>query len=609
MNILKILICYVKEVRIYIRWGYLLMLTIKKLFKLFNKREKRNVLYLFLLMLLAAFLETVGIGLVVPFISIVTNPNIIEEQEILLFIYELFEFQSTNAFLIAATISLILFFIVKNLYLLMYYYFQYRFINNQRVKKSQKLLKVYLIKPYEFHLQRNTAELLRNIHDEVNRVFEYILVPYFLFISETSVVLFVASLLIIMEPMATILSALLLGTSVTIFFKLFRKKISTLGKIQQQADGQMIKWINQGLGANKEVKVSGKEHFFIKSFTEQSQLYANTRRFYQILEQVPRMFIETIVVTTILIIMLFIILRGGDMTTLLSTMGLFAMAAFRLMPSINRMVSAVTSIKYNYPALDIIYEDLLVNEENELLVNKNINLNKQQNVIKRTFHRGIKLENVFYRYPNQLEYNIYDVSLEIPVGKSVAFVGPSGAGKTTIVDIILGLLNPEKGRVLVDGKELKEQLTLWQKKIGYIPQSIYLSDDSIRRNVAFGMDDKEIDDDAVWRALRDAEMKEFIEKMPEGLDTFVGERGVRLSGGQQQRIGIARALYHNPEILFLDEATSALDTDTEKEIMKAIDGLKGEKTLIIIAHRLSTIENCDMVFQMQNGKIVEVLKK
>ena len=307
--------------------------------------------------------------------------------------------------------------------------------------------------------------------------------------------------------------------------------------------------------------------------------------------------------------MLFIILRGGDMTTLLSTMGLFAMAAFRLMPSINRMVTAVTSIKYNYPALDIIYEDLLVNEENELLVNKNINLNKQQNVIKRTFHRGIKLENVFYRYPNQLEYNIYDVSLEIPVGKSVAFVGPSGAGKTTIVDIILGLLNPEKGRVLVDGKELKEQLTLWQKKIGYIPQSIYLSDDSIRRNVAFGMDDKEIDDDAVWRALRDAEMKEFIEKMPEGLDTFVGERGVRLSGGQQQRIGIARALYHNPEILFLDEATSALDTDTEKEIMKAIDGLKGEKTLIIIAHRLSTIENCDMVFQMQNGKIVEVLKK
>ena len=412
-----------------------------------------------------------------------------------------------------------------------------------------------------------------------------------------------------MEPMATILSALLLGTSVTIFFKLFRKKISTLGEIRQQASGQMIKWINQGLGANKEVKVSGKEQFFIKSFAEQSQLYANTRRFNQLLNEVPRMFIETIVVTTILIIMLFIILRGGDITTLLSTMGLFAMAAFRLMPSINRMVGAVTSIKYNYPALDVIYEDLLVNEENELLVNKNINLNKQQNVIKRTFHQGIKLENVFYRYPNQLEYNIYDVSLEIPVGKSVAFVGPSGAGKTTIVDIILGLLNPEKGRVLVDGKELKEQLTLWQKKIGYIPQSIYLSDDSIRHNVAFGMDDKEIDDDAVWRALRDAEMKEFIEKMPEGLDTFVGERGVRLSGGQQQRIGIARALYHNPEILFLDEATSALDTDTEKEIMKAIDGLKGEKTLIIIAHRLSTIENCDMVFQMQNGKIVEELKK
>lgn len=585
------------------------MFTLKKLLNLFNKREKRNFLLLFLLMLFAALFETIGIGLIVPFVGIVTNPQLIHEQATLLFLYELFNFDSTNTFLIFATFSLMVVFIGKNLYLLMFYYLQYRFINNQRVKKSQLLLKVYLTKPYEFHLQKNTADLLRNINGEVNRVFAQIVIPGFLLATEILVLICILMLLLIIEPVVTLLSVLLLGASVVLFFKVFRKKINALGIIQQQSNGQMIKWINQGLGANKEVKVYGKESFFVNAFTEQSQLFANTQRFYQMLNQVPRMFIENIVVATILGMMLLIILRGGDMTTLISTIALFAMAAFRLMPSINRIVNALTSIKYNYPALDVIYDDLILDEERTKQVENNLYSNEQKKLATKAFHQEIELENVYYGYPNQTKNNIHDVSLQIPIGKSVAFVGSSGAGKTTIVDIILGLLEPQKGRVLVDGKELKEQLKLWQKKIGYIPQSIYLSDDSIRRNIAFGIDDNDIDDEVVWRALEDAQMKEFVERMSNGLDTFVGERGVRLSGGQRQRIGIARALYHNPEILFLDEATSALDNDTEYEIMRAIDGLKGEKTLIIIAHRLSTIENCDIVFKMENGKLIETIIK
>lgn len=576
------------------------MITTKKLLSIFNKREKRNFLFLFILMVLAAVFETIGIGLIVPFVSIVTDPLKIHEIVVLSKIYEFFQFHSTTVFLIFATICLMLVFVGKNLYLILFYYLQYRFLFNQQVLKSQQLLKVYLTKPYEFHIQRNSSDLLRNVNSEVSRAFNQVIIPGFVVATEILVLVCILTLLFILQPLATLFSLLILGISVSLFLKKFRTKISVLGGIQQNANSQMIKWINQGLGASKEVKVSGKEEFFINAFTEHSKLFANSQCQYQLLYQVPRMFIETIVVATILLMMLLIILRGNDTPTLLSIIALFALAAFRLMPSITRLVSAVTMIKYNYPALEVIYEDLI--DKSIVENNSNINIIQQQ-LNKKEFKHSIKLENIYYRYPNQTTYNISDISLEIPIGKSVAFIGKSGAGKTTIVDLILGLLEPDKGKILVDGKELKEQYTLWQQKIGYIPQSVNLLDDSIRRNVAFGINNDKINDELVWQALKDAQMKEFVENLPDGLDTFVGERGVRLSGGQRQRIGIARALYHDPEIIFLDEATAALDNETEKEIMKAIDGLKGQKTIIIIAHRLSTIENCDIVYELHEGEL------
>lgn len=555
------------------------------------------------MMIIAAIFETAGIGLIVPFVGIVTNPEMIQEQAILSYLYDLFNFHSATAFIIFSVVMLLSVFVLKNLYLLLFNYAQFRVILNQQVKLSRDLFKEYLTKPYSFHLQRNSAELLRNVNGEVSRVFQGIIMSGFQLFTELLVILCILILLLVTSPIATITASILLGGSVILFFTFLRKKISSLGEEQQQVSGTMIKWVNQGLGASKEVKVSGKESFFINSYTGQSQIKANNSRYMKMLELVPRLFIETLLVSIVLITMLIIVFQGTSATQLVSTMALFAMAAFRLMPSITRVVTLITTIRYSQPALTVVYEDLFMNkEENQPVLDdvKPVIINKG----KKTFTDSIRLNEVSFRYPEQKESAVKNISLTIPIGHSVAFIGESGAGKTTLVDIILGLFQLQNGDVLIDGKDLHGQNSLWQQKIGYIPQSIFLSDDSIRGNVAFGIEDGQIDDEEVWRALDQAQLKGFVKTLPDKLETAVGERGVRLSGGQRQRIGIARALYHNPEILFMDEATSALDNETEKEIMKAIDGLKGDKTLIIIAHRLSTIENCDIVFKISKGRLV-----
>ncbi|WP_418909836.1 ABC transporter ATP-binding protein [Bacillus pinisoli] len=577
--------------------------TIKMLRVLFNKEDKKKFLLLFVMMIFAAIFETAGIGLIVPFVGIVTNPNILQDQTFATYIYKLLNFQSMNDFILFAVGVLLTVYFAKNAYLLLFYYVQYKVIFNQRVKLSRTLFKEYLTKPYEFHLQRNSAELLRNVNGEVSKVFGGILLSGFQLLTEILVIVSILTLLVYTAPLATLTSGLLLSGSVIIFFKIFRKKISYLGKEDQRVNREVIKCVNQGLGASKEVKVSGKETYFVDAYNKQSQILAQNTIYKNMLGQIPRLFIEVLLVSVVLITMVILVFQGTDSSKLVATMSLFAMAAFRLMPSINRIVSLLTSIRYSQPALAVVYEDLIKESKGKIHVYKELNHNVTVRNEEKTFRKSIDLENVSFRYPNQEYYSINNVSLTIPIGSSVAFVGSSGAGKTTIVDIILGLLEPEKGRVLVDGIELGEYLPVWKKKIGYIPQSIYLSDETIRKNIAFGIADNDIDEAAVQRAIEDAQLKDFIDTLPNGVETVVGERGVRLSGGQRQRIGIARALYHNPEIIFLDEATSALDSETEKEIMKAIDGLKGEKTLIIIAHRLSTIENCDIVFKVDQGKL------
>lgn len=576
--------------------------TVKKLLLLIDKRARKKLLILLLMMMFAAIFETVGIGLIVPLVGMIANPSIIQEQMILTNIYEFLNFQSTQSFIVFSVVALLSVFILKNIYLFVFNYAQLRIVLNQQVKLSRALFKEYLTKPYIFHLQQNTSILLRNINEAVPDVFQGIIISGFQLFTEILVILCILGLLLYTTPIATITASILLGGSVILFFVLLRKKITDLGIEQQKVSGLMIKWVNQGLGASKDVKVSGKENFFINAYTNHSQTRANNSRYIKMLDVLPRLFIETMLVSIVLITMLIIIFQGMSTTQIISTMALFAMAAFRLMPSITRVVSLITTVRYSTPALDIVYEDLIRNKTNSTIIKRDYTVINNEDKV---FTNSIQLNSVSFRYPKQLSYTVKDMTLTIPIGTSVAFIGPSGAGKTTLVDIILGLFEPEEGQVLVDGIDLNEQTALWQQKIGYIPQFIFLSDDTIRSNIAFGIDNDQIDDKEVWRALEQAQMKEFVEELPDQLDTSVGEHGVRLSGGQRQRIGIARALYHNPEILFMDEATSALDNETEKEIMKAIDGLKGEKTLIIIAHRLTTIENCDTVFKLDKGRLMD----
>ncbi|MCR6110888.1 ABC transporter ATP-binding protein [Bacillus sp. A301a_S52] len=583
--------------------------TLSKMLELFNQREKKKLVILLVMMIVAAIFETLGVGLILPFVTMVTDPSIIHEQPILKGIYDFLGFQSTSTFIVFSVGFLLVVFVLKNIYLLAFFYVQYRIILNQQVKLSTRLLKEYLTKPYTFHLQRNSADLLRNVNDEVPKLFQGMILSGFQLLTEVLVILCILALLLITAPLATLTAAALLGTSIVIFFRLFRKKINHLGKEQQVVGGKMIKWVNQSLGASKDVKVSGKESFFINAYRTQSQIRANNGRFMKMLDQAPRLFIETILVSTVLVTMLIIIYQGADTGELITTMALFAMAAFRLMPSISRVIAMVTQIKYSQPALNVVYEDIFENrdatlDDTEAEMKRDNRINNG-----RHFKDEIVLNKVSYRYPDQEKDAVKDVSLQIPIGSSVAFIGESGAGKTSIVDVILGLLPPTKGEILVDGKSIIDQRRIWQQKIGYIPQFIFLSDDSILGNVAFGIDPEEVDEEAAWRALEQAQLKEFIQTLPDSIHTQIGEQGVRLSGGQRQRIGIARALYHNPEILFMDEATSALDNETEKEIMKAIDGLKGEKTLIIIAHRLTTIENCDTVFKMNHGRLISIDNK
>lgn len=573
----------------------------QKLLMLFERRDRQKLLIILLMMIFAAIFETIGIGLIIPLVGMITNTAIIYEQSILTSIYNFFNFKSAQQFIIASVIFLLAVFILKNLYLLLFNYVQLRIVLNQQVRVSRNLFKEYLTKPYIFHLQRNTADLLRNVNDEVPSVFQGIVISGFQLFTEVLVIICILALLLITAPVATITASVILGGGVIAFFVVLRNKITQLGKEQHEVSGLMIKWVNQGLGASKDVKVTGKEDFFINAYTGQNQIRANNSRYMKMLDVLPRLFIETMLVSIVLVSMLIIIFQGVSTTEIISTMALFAMAAFRLMPSITRVVALVATIRYSQPALNAVYKDLIQDKSDATIIKRNF---AEINNGPKAFHHSIELKNVSFRYPNQNVYSVKDISLTIPIGFSVAFIGESGAGKTTLLDIILGLFEPEEGTILVDRKELKEQRSMWQQKIGYIPQFIFLSDDTIRSNVAFGLADGQIDDKEVWRALEQAQMKEFVEHLPEQLETKVGEHGVRLSGGQRQRIGIARALYHNPEILFMDEATSALDNETEKEIMEAIDGLKGEKTLIIIAHRLTTIENCDVVFKLSKGKLI-----
>lgn len=575
---------------------------LKQLNYIFSGRDKVKMIFILVGIVIGSFLELMGVAIFTPFMNVLMNPESIQEKWYLEGIYDYFSFRSSDYFLAALTGSIIFVYVFKNVFLAMQKNWIYKFSYGIQLKISTKLLKTYIQEPYTFHLNHNIAILQRSLQEDTDLFTKGIihvmeLVAEIAVCGTLGVYLFMTSKSIAITVVALLLCSLLIFTTIS------RNFSKNLGKQCQTYKANLYQWVNQSLGGIKELKILNREDFFINAYQGNYKKYVHGLRISRLIATLPKYFVESVCMTGLLLAVLIKMFWGqrDDFTTFIPQLTVFAVAAFRLLPSVGKINEHVADILYSLPSLDLIYHDLkAIEEEPEAKIREEMDWN---------FERAISVSNVCYHYPDAEEMVIDRASFAIPKGKTVAFIGPSGAGKTTMVDIILGLLQPQYGKVLADDLNIHKHPYVWQKELGYIPQVIYLSDDTIRNNIAFGVEPDQIDERAVEQALRKAQLYEFIENLPDGLDTVVGDRGVRLSGGQRQRIGIARALYHDPEVLVLDEATSALDNETEAAVMEAIDNLQGTKTILIIAHRLTTIRNVDLIYEVADGKVLPKAKE
>ncbi|MCR4777736.1 MAG: ABC transporter ATP-binding protein/permease [Lachnospiraceae bacterium] len=573
--------------------------VIKKFNTLMDKRQKKRIGILFVITLVGAFLEVLGVGLMLPLVTAIMQPDIIERNEIIKWVCGVFDLHSHRTFVIVCIAALILVFIFKDFFLMAQYYVQARFVFNNRFATQQRLLHVFLNRPYEYFLNVKSGEIMRVITGDVSSTYNLLMTLLFLG-TESFVSLTLTITIFIIDPFMTILMAVMLIIMLFVIAKVVRPILRKKGLEFQKHAALTNKWLIQAINGIKEIKVADKEEFFEKNYDESGRRMISAEKWNSVFGQIPRLLIEMVSVCSMLAVIALMIYFGKDINELVPTLGAFAMAAVKLMPSANRIVGAINSIAFQEPALDKLLENLVQLEaDNEKYATEN----KREKECDLTLNNEVKLSGITYRYPNSNKNVLTDAEMLIPAGKSVGIVGTSGAGKTTAVDILLGLLRPEEGQVLTDGVDVMKSYDEWLSHIGYIPQSIFMLDGTIKENVAFAVKEDENTDSKVWHALEEAQLADFVRELPDGINTQIGERGVRLSGGQRQRIGIARALFEDPEILVFDEATSALDNETEAAIMDSINSLHGRKTLIIIAHRLQTIENCDIVYRVSAGKI------
>ncbi len=574
---------------------------INKLGFIFNGREKRRLALLLFIIIIGSFLELMGVTIFMPFIEIIMDENAIQNSQLLSRLYALFAFASREAFLASIAGCIIFIYIFKNVFIALEKNAIYKFSYNIQRRISTKLLSAYMSEPYTFHLNKNVAVLQRSMQEDTD-LFAKGIIHAMEAMAEVVVCVAIGCYLFMVSRSITVIIVGLLVICLAVFMYISKKYSSAIGRQSQTYKGNIYKWMNQAIGGIKEIKVLNREDYFIERYDAYFAKYVRGLRINRLIGVLPKYVIETVCMTGLILAVIFKLFWGqNDMETFIPQLAVFAVAAFRLLPSVGKINEHMSATLYSAPSLDLIYHDLKEVEE--------LPPRRQNEVENWSFQSMLKVKNVSYHYPDAEENVIEKAGFQIEKGNSVAFVGASGAGKTTMVDIILGLLEPQMGKITADGMDIERNISLWQKEIGYIPQSIYLSDDTIRNNIAFGIPEDRIDEEAVLSALHKAQLFEFVDSLPNGLDTVVGDRGVRLSGGQRQRIGIARALYHDPEILILDEATSALDNETETSVMEAIDSLKGLKTMIIIAHRLTTIRNVDVIYEVADGRVVRREKK
>jgi ABC-type multidrug transport system fused ATPase/permease subunit len=546
------------------------------------------------MMVVGMGLEMLGVGLVVPMLVFLTRPDYVgqfPDQEAILAEWGI---AGREELVIAAMLVLVVIFLVKAVFLAGLIWAQTRFAFAVQAKLSQRLFAAYLMQPYTFHLQRNSAQLLRNLTSEIGLFTSYVLVPGFLVITEFLVVLGLCALLLVMEPFAAVVVIVVMTGASWIFDRLTRRKIAHWGFERQHHEGLRIQHVQQGLGGAKEVKVLGREREFLEQYRQHNERTAHVSHLQIALSQMPRLWLELLAVVGLATLVLAMLAQGRQLESVVATLGLFAAAAFRVIPSANRIIAAGNTVRYSGPIIDTLYDEMQLEAS----------VSPADAHDGAPFRETLELKSVTFTYPGAAQPALRNMSFLVRRGESVGIMGASGTGKSTLVDVLLGLLVPQSGDVVVDGESIRKNPRNWQRQIGYVPQSIYLIDDTLRRNVALGLANEQIDDAAVWRSLRDAQLDEFVRTQPEGLDTIVGERGVRLSGGQRQRIGIARALYHDPAVLVLDEATSSLDTVTERGVIEAVTALH-EKTIVVVAHRLSTVAHCDRVLSIESGSVAK----
>ena len=575
---------------------------LKKIYAVLDKKQRIEVFLILIVIFINSIFELAGVSAVMPLFKAVTDPAVIDENVMFQWAMRILHLESGTKLIIVMALGLAAIYVIKNLYILWMNRVLYKFSYENQAKLAGKMFESYIWQDLQFHYVHNVAELNRNVELDIASFF-YTVLSILQLATEILVCFVLVVFLAFVDFETTIVMAVLMTFLVMLFLFVFKKRMKWYGARSRVYSEGKSKWFLQSFNGIKEIKTVGKEEFFTEQYRSNYDNYAKIMQRQQVLNSISKPMVEMICISGILVFMAVRIMAGADMLAFVPKLTVFAMAAFRMMPSFNRISGYLNSIMFNKASVDAVYHDLGEIEKMTTRPAKKADADEE----KWTLKKSITAENITFAYESKPDVTVLNgVTIEIPSKKSIALVGSSGAGKTTLADIILGLYQPQSGRVLMDGKDIHENMDAWRRMIGYIPQNIYLLDDSIRANIALGVPEDKVDDDKIWAVLEEAQLADFIREQEDGLDTNIGDRGVKLSGGQRQRIGIARALYTDPELLVLDEATSALDTETETAVMDAIFRLSGKVTMIVIAHRITTIRNCDHIYKIADGKATEV---
>ena len=574
------------------------MSALKKMFSMFNAGQRLKLFGMSLVILGGAGMELVALYAFNNFIEAIMLPDSYMDNAFIAFMCNTFGISGYRNVVIFCSAFIVAAYVLKTVYIIMQNNMTYKFIYFGHKELSCKVMNSYLEQDYFFHVKNNSADLIRNVYNDTNMFYVAVLNVIQL-VSELCTITAIGIYLFVKDGLLTLGIGLIVGSFTFFFMRFYKNRLKHMGEEYRRLYAGIVKCMQQSFGGIKEIKIANREKFFGEEFDSINYDLAKNQKDNALLNSIPKPVMEAACIGSLMIIVIIKASLGDISIAFATTLGVFAMGAMRLLPSVNKISAYISTLLYSRAFVESVYT------ERQRMIAISKRKSEENTVSDITFDKEISVEDLSFSYEEGIENVINDASFKIEKNTSVAFIGPSGAGKTTMVDIMLGVLKPQKGCVKVDGSNIADCMDAWHKKVGYIPQNIYLMDESLRRNIAFGVPESEIDDEKVWRVIREAQLENVVKEMDDGLDTVIGEMGVRLSGGQRQRIGIARALYSEPEILVLDEATSALDTETERAVMEAIDSLHGKMTLIIIAHRLSTIKNCDIVYEVKEGRVTK----